>query len=82
MRALLAVLLVASAAAAQKAPGSMIDLADDHYELDITRARKLLAWEPRHSLRDTLPKMVAALKADREKFYCDNKLERCEPQAN
>jgi nucleoside-diphosphate-sugar epimerase len=60
----------------------MIDLADDHYELDITRARKLLGWEPKRSLRETLPKMVAALKADPEKFYCDNKLERCEPGAS
>jgi hypothetical protein len=24
----------------------MIDLADDHYELDISRARTLLGWEP------------------------------------
>ncbi len=58
----------------------MIDFADDHYELDITRARKLLAWEAKHSLRETLPKMVAVLKADPEKFYCDNKLERCKPE--
>ncbi|HZS18713.1 MAG TPA: NAD(P)-dependent oxidoreductase [Candidatus Udaeobacter sp.] len=52
----------------------MIDRADDHYELDITRARTLLGWAPKRSLRETLPKMVAALKADPEKFYCDNKL--------
>lgn len=52
----------------------MIDRADDHYELDIARARKLLGWEPKHSLRDTLPKMVAALKADPKKFYEENKL--------
>lgn len=41
----------------------MIDLADDHYALDIARARTLLGWEPRHSLRKTLPKMITALKA-------------------
>ena len=58
----------------------MIDLADDHYELDITRARTLLGWEPKRSLRETLPKMVAALKADPEKFYCENKLKRCAPE--
>ena len=52
----------------------MIDLADDHFELDITRARTLLGWEPRHSLRETLPKMVAALKADPAAFYRENKL--------
>ena len=42
----------------------MVDIADDHYAVDITRARKLLGWEPQHSLRDTLPKIITALKAD------------------
>jgi nucleoside-diphosphate-sugar epimerase len=60
----------------------MIDLADDHVELDITRARTLLGWEPKHSLRATLPKMVAALKAHPEPFYCENQLERCKPEAS
>ncbi len=53
----------------------MIDLADDHYALDITRARSLLGWEPKHSLRETLPKMVAALKEDPVGWYKANKLE-------
>lgn len=52
----------------------MIDLADDHYELDITHAQQLLGWNPKHSLRETLPKMVAALKADPKHFYRENKL--------
>jgi len=52
----------------------MIDLADDHYELDISRARTLLGWEPKHSLKDTLPKMVAALTADPVRWYHENKL--------
>jgi nucleoside-diphosphate-sugar epimerase len=47
----------------------MIDLADDHYELDISRARTLLGWETKHSLRETLPKMVAALQADPLDWY-------------
>jgi hypothetical protein len=34
----------------------------------------LLGWEPKHSLRQTLPKMVAALKADPAKFYRENEL--------
>ena len=34
----------------------MIDRANDHYALDITRARTLLGWEPKRSLRETLPK--------------------------
>ena len=52
----------------------MIDRADDHYELDITRARTQLGWEPRRSLRETLPKMVAALKADPARWYEENHL--------
>ncbi|HEX2033208.1 MAG TPA: NAD(P)-dependent oxidoreductase [Chloroflexota bacterium] len=52
----------------------MIDLADDHYALDITRARQLLGWEPRHALRDVLPEMIANLKADPAAWYKENKL--------
>jgi len=47
----------------------MIDRANDHYALDIRRARRLLGWRPRHSLRETLPKMIAALKADPVGWY-------------
>ena len=53
----------------------MIDRANDHYALDITRARTLLGWEPKRSLRKTIPKMVAALKADPLNFYRENDLE-------
>jgi nucleoside-diphosphate-sugar epimerase len=52
----------------------MIDRADDHYELDVSRARELLGWEPRRSLRETLPKMVAALKEDPARWYRENDL--------
>lgn len=54
----------------------MVDLADDHYEVDITRARELLGWEPKHSLRDTIPKMVSFLKADPKRFYRENDLKK------
>ncbi len=53
----------------------MIDLADDHYALDIGHARAVLGWEPRCSLRETLPKMVAALKADPLGWYRAHELE-------
>ena len=53
----------------------MIDRANDHYALDITRARTLLGWEPKRSLRGTIPKMIAALKAAPAGFYRENKLE-------
>lgn len=52
----------------------MIDLADDHYELDITRARNSLGWESKHRLLDTLPEMVRRLKADPADWYRKNKL--------
>jgi nucleoside-diphosphate-sugar epimerase len=53
----------------------MIDRADDHYELDITRARTLLGWEPRLTLRGTLPVMIDDLKRDPVAWYRENKLE-------
>jgi nucleoside-diphosphate-sugar epimerase len=53
----------------------MIDRANDHYALDITRSRTLLGWEPQRSLRGTIPRMVAALKADPLGFYRENDLE-------
>jgi hypothetical protein len=52
----------------------MIDIADDHYAIDITRAGGLLGWKPEHSLRETLPRMIAALKADPVGWYQANKL--------
>lgn len=66
----------------EKLPGAdpfikpwMIERANDHYALDITRARTLLGWEPQRSLRGTIPKMIAALKADPPGFYRVNDLE-------
>ena len=53
----------------------MIDRANDHYALDPSRAKKLLGWVPKHTLRKTIPKMVAALKADPLVFYRENGLE-------
>jgi nucleoside-diphosphate-sugar epimerase len=53
----------------------MIDLADDHYALDIRRARELLEWAPRRSLEETLPKMIDPLKTDPAAWYRKNKLE-------
>ncbi len=52
----------------------MIDLADDHFALDITRARNLLGWQPKHSLRQTVPKMVALLKQDSRAWYREHRL--------
>ena len=54
----------------------MIDLADDHFEMDSSKAKKRLGWKPKHGLRDTLPKMVKNLKSDPKKFYQANKLNK------
>lgn len=52
----------------------MVDLADDHFALDITRARTTLGWQPQQTLRHTLPKMIAALKADPHGWYEEHDL--------
>jgi len=78
----LAPLAKAGAWAMGKLPGAdafirpwMIDRANDHYALDITRARTLLGWEPKRSLREAIPKMIAALKKDPAAWYRENDLE-------
>lgn len=53
----------------------MIDRADDHYELDISRAKKEIDWEPKHRIMETLPTMIKHLKQDPEKWYKENELE-------
>ena len=52
----------------------MVRMADDHYELDISRARELLGWKPKHRLKDKLPEIVAALKRDPKSWYEKNGL--------
>lgn len=47
----------------------MTRLADDHYEIDISRARELLEWNPRHWIRAELPAMVRELKRDPRRWY-------------
>jgi nucleoside-diphosphate-sugar epimerase len=59
----------------------MVDIADDHYALDISRARKLIGWEPKHLLRDTLPMMIAVLKEDPAAWYRDNGLNTAKMEA-
>lgn len=54
----------------------MIDLADDHYELDISLAEKLLGWRPYHSIDQALPIMINQLKADPIQWYKDNQLNK------
>ncbi|HET8726360.1 MAG TPA: NAD-dependent epimerase/dehydratase family protein [Alphaproteobacteria bacterium] len=53
----------------------MVENSDDHYELDVSRARALLDWVPRHSLTGTLPAMIRRLKDDPPTWYAKNKLD-------
>lgn len=54
----------------------MIDLADDHFEMDSSKAKKLLGWKPKYGLRDTLPKMIKNLRENPKKFYQRNNLNK------
>lgn len=47
----------------------MIDLASDHYDLDISRARELLGWEPKHKIYDGLKDLIENLKQDPAEWY-------------
>ncbi|MDX0994284.1 NAD-dependent epimerase/dehydratase family protein [Sinorhizobium medicae] len=53
----------------------MIENSDDHYEIDISRARSRLGWQPMHSLGAILPEMIRRLKQDPTDWYAKNKLE-------
>lgn len=52
----------------------MIDIADDHYELDISYAEKILGWKPKHQIKTSLGKMIEELKKDPRKWYQENML--------
>lgn len=52
----------------------MIDRAEDNYEINIDQARRELGWQPKHSLSETLPRIIEGLKADPERWYKINKL--------
>jgi nucleoside-diphosphate-sugar epimerase len=52
----------------------MIDLADQHYPVSGALARTKLGWQPRHSLRATLPEMIRRLHGDPQGWYKTNKL--------
>lgn len=53
----------------------MVQESNAHYILDTSRARALLGWKPKHSLRETLPKIIAALKKGPTGWYKTNKLD-------
>lgn len=47
----------------------MIDLADQNYPVDIEEARRYMKWEPAHSLRQTLPRIVQHLSEAPSAWY-------------
>lgn len=49
--------------------------ASDNYALDITHARDLLGWAPKHRLLDELPAIVAKLEHDPKAWYEANGIE-------
>lgn len=52
----------------------MVDLADDHYELNIAKAQRFLDWTPKHSIERTLPIMIDDLQKDPVLWYKINQL--------
>ncbi|MDR2540118.1 MAG: NAD(P)-dependent oxidoreductase [Chlamydiales bacterium] len=52
----------------------MIQIADDHYELDISKAKKYLGWEPKKCVYETILKWAEELKKDPLTWYTDNGL--------
>lgn len=52
----------------------MIRLADEHYELDITKAKELFDWEPKNKIRGCLESMCKDLQNDPLAWYKKNKL--------
>lgn len=52
----------------------MIPLADDHYELNISQAKRVLNWEPQKNLAETLPIIIADLKRNPKAWYAANQL--------
>ncbi len=52
----------------------MIDIASDHYALDISRAKQRLGWEPKERIADKLPVLIEALLKDPLGWYQANRI--------
>ncbi len=52
----------------------MIDIADNNWTLDISRAKKYLGWQPKHDVEQEIPKMIIHMKKDPLKWYEINML--------
>ena len=56
----------------------MVEMADDHYALDISRAEQWLGWRPTKHLRHVLPTIIRHLLDNPQEWYARNGLS--EPQ--
>ena len=54
----------------------MIDLASDHYDMNISKVQELLDWRPKHNIYDGLAKLIENLKADPSAWYNRNGIMR------
>ncbi|HXH74246.1 MAG TPA: NAD-dependent epimerase/dehydratase family protein [Bacteriovoracaceae bacterium] len=54
----------------------MIPHADEHFDVDLSKSRSVLAWQPEHDLRNKLPVIVSNLKTNPSKWYAINKIEK------
>lgn len=52
----------------------MIKLADEHFELDISEAKRIFNWEPKHKLESCLKGMISELKHNPSQWYKNNSL--------
>ncbi len=52
----------------------MIEMADDHYPLDCSLAKRLLRWAPQRRLSESLPEMLRRLQQDPARWYALNGL--------
>lgn len=50
----------------------MIEMASDHYALDITKAQKLIHWTPKRDIRKSLPSLIKHLKKSPKTWYEKN----------
>ncbi|MEQ8768036.1 MAG: NAD(P)-dependent oxidoreductase [Planctomycetota bacterium] len=47
----------------------MIDLADDHYPVDIGKAKERLSWKPEHRLARSLPRIVQSMQKNPSAWF-------------
>jgi hypothetical protein len=47
----------------------MVDIADDHYDLDISLAKSLIQWQPKKDVYETMPEIIDTLKKNPNKWF-------------